>query len=100
MNPSPLRSFPTMVWSVVGSKPFILERFEDDWLLFNPLSRTTHLVNGLVVEILELLRTKPVTLEILLNYLDLAEEEKETYERIGSIVSELDGLGLIQPSDP
>ena len=88
------------LWSVPSDCRFLWERFGEVCLLFNPLSGTTHLLNELVIDILEEFQKDPVTLDRLIVQLGLEKEREAVRPRIQQVLAEMDYLGLIRPLDP
>jgi PqqD family protein of HPr-rel-A system len=88
-------------WCVPDRCSLLWEQFDNGCLIFNPLSGTTHLLFDPVLDILKLFEEKPMTVNTIINSLDLAlDDEKQKEEimaRVWQIILDLDQLGIIQP---
>ncbi|MBF0421609.1 MAG: HPr-rel-A system PqqD family peptide chaperone [Magnetococcales bacterium] len=87
-------------WQRRADLSFSSVPFDGSFILFNPRSGQTHLVNELVMDILEALLHHPMDGRELVASLNLEADEKEALPKMERILSELDHLGLIFPVDP
>ena len=87
------------LWSVPRDGGFLWERFGEVCLLFNPLSGSTHLLNELVIDILEVLQHGPLNLAGVIAALDLSADAAAVRPRVRQVLAEMDRLGLVRPVD-
>ncbi|MBF0132888.1 MAG: HPr-rel-A system PqqD family peptide chaperone [Magnetococcales bacterium] len=74
-------------------------RFDHNHVLFNPASGSTHLVNDLILDILDALAHEPAGGLELAQRLQLEAGEDGTLLELERILQNLDQLGLITPVD-
>jgi PqqD family protein of HPr-rel-A system len=73
------------------------QRFDDEALVFNPLTWETHLLNGVAARVLDAVSETPRTQAHLVAELCGGDEELEaTRDRVAKFLHELETLGLIE----
>lgn len=87
-------------WFVPDGNCLVLERYGDGCLLFDARSNSTHLVNELVLDVLEALSRGPATIEELVRRLHLDDDMNSDLPEIRRMVLGLDRLGLLYPATP
>ncbi|HIJ84462.1 MAG: HPr-rel-A system PqqD family peptide chaperone [Magnetococcales bacterium] len=86
-------------WKRGGDVSLLFKHFGNNSVLFNPRSGSTHLVNDLIVDILDALAYEPADRLELSRRLQLDPNEGETMAELERILRNLDQLGLIMPVD-
>ena len=87
-------------WQPLCFEKLKIKHWEDDeYLIFNPLSGDTHLLNESSMFILKTLHQQPMTLEQFINSLaDDKEIMDEMKKHLPSTIQILAQIGLIEPS--
>jgi PqqD family protein of HPr-rel-A system len=87
-------------WGVPDPQGILWEEFEDECVVFNPLSGDTHYLNLTAAEILKLIHERPRTLKELLDAFTSLFELEEDIDLHGSVrrvLQEFEDAGLICP---
>jgi PqqD family protein of HPr-rel-A system len=84
-------------WRLVDPSGIRIQRFDDEALVFNPVTWETHLLNGVAVRVLDGLSAGPRAEEELVEALRGIERDPARGE-IGRFLRELDSLGLVEPA--
>ncbi|MBF0212041.1 MAG: HPr-rel-A system PqqD family peptide chaperone [Magnetococcales bacterium] len=90
-------------WRLPEDRPWIWERIEESWFLFNPRSNETHVLNEATVAVLDLLQQGIATTPEIVTRLarDLpSSTESDPVSLYRGLLRELDRLGLIVPAAP
>ncbi|MEO5328854.1 MAG: HPr-rel-A system PqqD family peptide chaperone [Magnetococcus sp. THC-1_WYH] len=98
MSPIAVAPPPTPVrWKRNLGSTLRIAHFDHNNVLFNPASGSTHLVNDLVLDILDALVREPADGLELAQRLQLEASEDGTLLELERILQNLDQLGLIAP---
>lgn len=87
------------VWGLPDERPWIHERLEEAWFLFNPLSNETHVLNDVTMAILDLLAGGGVSEERIVSVLSESGilTGADPLPTCRALLNELDRQGLIVP---
>jgi PqqD family protein of HPr-rel-A system len=88
-------------WRLVDPSGIRIRRFDDEALVFNPVTWETHLLNGIALRVLDALAAGPrPAAELVAEVCEgdpLVEVPASTAGEIGRFLEELEGLGLAVP---
>lgn len=87
-------------WRILPKKGLLWEYFENDYILYNPFSGETHLLNEIAAEALNLLQNEPLSLESLTQRLCTVlsvKNDPASRLQVQSLLKEFEELGLIEP---
>jgi len=86
-------------WHAYNYPKFRFEKWEEEAIVFNPLSGETHQLNGFATAALELMQ-QPFTLETLSDQMYKfyeIEDRKNLPSQLKNLISQFDNIGLIEP---
>jgi len=89
-------------WRVVDPRGIRIHRFDDEAMVFNPLTWETHLLNGVAMSVLDALASGPRTEARLLDEVWRGDRELEPgsgRDAALRFLHELDSLGLVERAD-
>jgi PqqD family protein of HPr-rel-A system len=86
----------TTCWRLVDSPRTLIIRFDDEYLVFNPLSWDTHLLNESAASVLEALRASPCSFSELAAGWSEPESDGLSTHPVATLLDELETMGLVE----
>ena len=86
-------------WQGVKLAELPIAQWDDDCLLYNPLSGETHQLNLMAIDALTFFQ-QPATLPVLAQHICLlyqADNTDDIYQKMQQLIEQFDNLGLIEP---
>ncbi len=86
-------------WCAPNSSKLRVEKWEEEAVVYDPLSGETHQLNGFAMAALDLIQ-QPFTLETLSDQMYAfyeIEDRKQLTIQITNLISQFDNIGLIEP---
>lgn len=87
-------------WRICAKQPLPMRCWEGDYVVYNPLSGNTHMLDILAGEVLKTIMAGAIDdgqlCRHIANYLDVPNDSRVA-ENLAGILSALDDLGLIEP---
>ena len=91
-----------VIWRVSTTTPLTMRNWDGDYVVYNPLSGNTHLLDIVTGEVLKMIVTGPVRASSIYNriatFLDLPADDANLPHHVEDILRVLDELGLIEPA--
>ena len=89
--------FPGIRWRLADPSGMRVQRFDDEALVFNPLTWETHLLNGVAARLLDAVPTTPrAEAELVHDLCGAGEGAAAMHEEIIQFLRELEALGLTE----
>ena len=91
-----------VTWRVSTTAPLPTRNWDGDYVVYNPLSGNTHLLDIVTGEVLKIIAARPARAQAICNrvadFLDLPADDGNLLQHVGDILHVLDDLGLIEPA--
>jgi PqqD family protein of HPr-rel-A system len=88
------------VWRIAAALPIPRRNWEGDWVVYNPLSGDTHILDVVAGDVLSVVVESPTGARAICrhiaDFLDVPDDEN-TRANVAEILHRLDELGLIEP---
>lgn len=96
MDQASARPPATPCWRLVDSPRTLIVRFDDEYLVFNPLSWDTHMLNQSAASVLEALRASPCSFAELTAGWSEPESDDLSVHPVATLLHELETMGLVE----
>lgn len=93
---------PRLKWRVGTESKLLWRRWDDEYVVFNPSSGDTHVLNHVAAEALKRLERSPADAGDLAQHVGLTVklDPDDLLEHMEGLVRQFDELGLVQPLAP
>jgi PqqD family protein of HPr-rel-A system len=92
-----------VTWRVSTPAPLPMRNWDGDYVVYNPLSGNTHILDIVTGEVLKMIATGPARAQAICsrvaNFLELPADDGNVSQHVGDILHVLDDLGLIEPAN-
>lgn len=93
---------PNVTWRVSTASQLPMHNWDGDYVVYNPLSGNTHILDIVTGEVLKFIAAGPAPASAIngriANFLELPAEDGNIARHVDEILDLLDDLGLIEPA--